>query len=322
MVFFRQVCVMLRKRLIEFIRNPLAILSSAIFGILFTILTGVASIVIYSTNNVYENVSFGDDYLVNANKIAITGENNTITNEFFSDFKQRTGYELVQIKSESDLLDELYNNSYEYIYGISVYNYSNKEIVANVYLNSTIDSQSTFQAQIIVFLLKMFNSKSFTSPSLDFTYEPLNAGISLTHLWIYFGPMLMGFALMSIATPFITVLVSDKENGRLHSLLTSGLQPFSYWFANFIFDLICYIIINTANWGVLYAFNTPAVVANNWMSTYFLIFFESFQNLALMYFMSFFFPTIESVNSFIISITTVIDLFPYWIVTLILDNDL
>ena len=238
----------------------------------------------------------------------------------FTTVTQITGKEVVFFNSKEEFENDLYNNSVEYLCGLGIMTSGQSSLIGLLHFNNTLEDADVALAEIIAMLSKVLFKNAGIVPEIKYMYLPLNAGISLTQMWGYFGPLIMGFALINIASSFASILVSDKENARIHSMSTSGLYLSSYFVANFVFDFLAYAIINIICWIVLYLFNTDAIVKNNWMATLLPFVFVAFQNLAMVYMFAMFFDRSKSVNAFMLSITIIIVLVPYCIVTLFMNN--
>lgn len=315
--------VVIKKKWYEFIRNPFPILALGISGIIFTILTGVISIIVFKSWNDTSAHNFDwSSIKKNGDKFAIYFQNPIGSKDILDKIVDASELAPVIFNSTDDLEQGIFDNSDEYAFGLMVTAFNPTTLVARVYYNNSLEDVELGKTDVGVGLMKILFSYSQPTTSIDFEYLPLNSGFSTAMTWSYFGPILMGFAINNIANSFANTLVADRENYRLHTMITSGLRQWIYWCANFLFDWAIYLILVIINWIILFAFNTPAIRENNWTASFFLFVFCSFQTLPMIYFLSLFFDKLQSVSGFMLSIVMVIILIPYFVVTLFLNNEI
>ena len=324
--------VIFLKRWYEFIHSPVLYLAYGVASVLFTVLTGVLSLLLYSSWNSSEPI----DYTWGS--VSEFGKSFAI---YVNPSNQQPMYNVSQLIADAsgltprifNSLDELENEFFEtsdqniYAFGLHAEYMNPQAFVGTVYFNSTVAATEQVQtesdqAMITSALLGVLYKMSNPSSSLTFQYEPLNNGFRSAELWSYFGPLLMSVATNYIGAIFANQVVEDRENFRLHTLTTSGMRLWVYWFGNFVFDLCIYEIINLVDYIVLIAFRTDAIIQNNWMAIFFLFLFQPFHLLPLVYAMSLFFDTLFSVSGFLQNILLIVILIPYFIVTLVFDNSI
>ncbi|OHT05618.1 ABC transporter family protein [Tritrichomonas foetus] len=317
--------VVFYKRWFELIHYPTLFIAYGIASILFSVLTGVLSILLYNSWNSSTKSDFSWETLAtNGQKFLFYGNETTqpTIKSVAETIQQQSGLTAVVF----DTLEEFENEFFEttdqnlYCFGLAVDYFNPLALYGTVYFNSTVSKTEISQAEITSCLLDVLYKLTSPQSSVKFHYEPLNSGFRSAELWSYFGPLLMSVATNYIGAIFAFQVVEDRENYRLHTMLTSGLRLWVYWFANFVFDLCLYEFINIINWIVLVAFRTDAVIQNNWMATFFLFVFQPLHLLPLIYSLSLFFDTLFSVSGFLQNVILMIILIPYFIVTLVFDN--
>lgn len=319
------------KRWYEFRHGYAIYLAYAIVSILFTILTGVLSILIFNSWNESEPTSFTwDDLSQYGTKFAFYGEKSQLQPDYSAVISTIQTVSKLQVDSFDSLEDfekAFFDTSDQKIYafGLSAKFFNPRALAGSVYYNSTISDFEVVQAEITHLLIDIL-SKLRTqqnigkSSAIDMVYDPLNKGYESSRLWTYFGPLLMSTATCYIGSIFANKPVEDRENYRLHSLLTSGMRLWIYWFATFVFDLCIYEVVNIINWLILIAFRTEAITKNNWMAIFFLFILQPIHMLPLVYTLSLFFDTLFSVSGFLQNLLLMVILIPYFIVTLVFDN--
>ena len=320
MGFWNGFFIIIKKRWLEFYRSPADILSFAITSIFFTLLSGVLSIVIFNKWNNSERNNLLDNAHIDRLKVAVYGSESSNYQTLINELRENTKYEIETCESYEDMTNKLYQSSSLYAFGVNLTQYADNSINVTVLYNDTASDTEVMKAEVSSVLLKGFMDKK-TGKNVKFEYIPLNAGLSSSILWGTFGPLLASFALITVGPSLIFAIVRDKENQRLHSLLTSGLSGKSYWIGNFVFDFIIYTIVGVISWAVLYLFNTGAYVENHWTATFFLNVFFGFENLAYCYFLSMFFSTLIDAQSIMFPVNNLFSVVPFFIVNLFLDNN-
>ena len=317
--------VVFLKRWYELIHGYSLYLAYAIVSVLFTIFTGVLSILLFKSWNKSNSQDFTWENIASkGSRFAFYGNKSTQ-----ADFSQI--YTLIQ--SQSSLVADVFDSFEEfenrffttsdqklYSFGLSVDYFNPFALVGTVYYNSSAEKYEIDQAEVTSRLLDILYKMTNPQSSINIRYEPLNSGFRSAELWSYFGPLLMSVATCYIGSIFAHKPVEDRENYRLHSMLTSGLRLWIYWFGNFVFDTCLYEIINIINWLILLAFRTDAIIKNNWSAIFFLFIFQPLHMLPLVYMLSLFFDTLFSVSGFLQNVNLMIVLIPYFIVTLVFDN--
>ena len=333
-----------KKRLYELRYDYGSYLSNGIASIIFTILTGVISILIYRSWNQSTQYTFEKkDYQLGRGPkfaIAFNPETNPAPpvnrpDEIIKKIEDATGLTAEQFKSKADLEQGTFKSSgNDYSFGIYIHNfYGSVPTTENTVLNATLYynlSQSEenlgfemTKTRLGVLISRVLYSEIAPSTtSVQISYEPLNGGFEISQLWAYFGPLLVSFALLNIGSALGVQLVDDRENYRLHSMITSGLHQWIYWFSNWVFDLCIYLVYVIIDWLILLAFQTAAIIDNNWMATFFLFVFTTVQTLPMVYMISVCFDKLQSINAFLQNILMVTTLIPYFIVTLVLKNEI
>lgn len=341
--------VVFLKKWYELTQDLANFLFYAIASVVFTIITAIITIIVYNSFNDSSEVLFSwENIRKHGDKFAFFGPGLSSVKDFVESQSQIQGvvYDTIESFEEglfnntptySNNLDQ--SNKEDYSFGVAIKLFNPQAAVLTIYFNSSIEETEIDRAELTTCFLDTF-SKLYLSNfqnkqdvnSIDFKdtndnsfhvkYDPLNNGISKANLWMYFGPLLMSFGLTNLASIFANKPVEDRENYRLHMLTTSGLSLFVYWFATFVFDLIIYEITNIFCWIVLFAFRTDALVSNNWMCTFFLFVFEPLHILPLVYAGSLFFDTLLSVSQFFQTFLVIITLIPYFVITLVIGNDI
>ena len=323
-----------KKRLFELRYNYGPYVSNGLASIIFTILTGVISILIYNSWNAKELYHYqqSDYHIGSGTKFAIALGSTTVdpTMQIVQSIESQTGLEAVTFEDKDALELGCYNSTgHEYAFAVYVDTAVTSPRVfcnATLYYNLTgFGRDGGFEnekAKLNALIMRAVYSAIGQDYDLALTYEPLNSGFELARLWGFFGPLLISFAILNIGSALGTQLVEDRENYRLHSLITSGLHQPVYWLANWVFDLIIYLIYVIIDWLILLAFGTDAIIKNNWSATFFLFVFSAVQTLPLVYMISMLFDKLQSINAFLQNILIVITLIPYFIVTLVLENSL
>lgn len=317
--------VVFLKRWYELIHGFSLYLAYAIVSILFTIFTGVLSILLFKSWNNSTSQDFTWEHVATkGSRFAFYGNKSAQ-----GDFTQV--YKLIESTSHLtadvfDTFEEFENRFFTtsdqriYSFGIAADYFNPYALVGTVYYNSSADKYEIDQAEFTSCLLDILYKLTNPTSSLEMRYEPLNSGFRSAELWSYFGPLLMSTATCYIGSIFANKPVEDRENYRLHSMLTSGLRLWIYWFGNFVFDMCLYEIINIINWLILLAFRTDAIIKNHWTAIFFLFLFQPLHMLPLVYALSLFFDTLFSVSGFLQNVILMIVLIPYFIVTLVFDN--
>ena len=327
--------IIFRKRLYELRYGYGPYISNGLASIIFTILTGIISILIYNSWNTQSLYNYTPaEYQGKTAKAfaCATKEGGMITPGFDlkESIEKQTGLVGRNFSSQEELEDACFNLGDErYAFAIYVDSFVTIPGVMDA-LNATVYYDLTGygrdggfeveKAKLGVLLMRAFFDHAVENSQLEVIYEPLNSGFETARLWGFFGPLLLSFAILNIGSALGTQLVEDRENYRLHALVTSGLRPWVYWFANWVFDLIIYLVYVIIDWLILLAFGTDAIVTNNWMATFFLFVYSAVQTLPLVYVISLLFDKLQSINAFLQNILIVITLIPYFIVTLILEG--
>lgn len=73
-----------------------------------------------------------------------------------------------------------------------------------------------------------------------------NEGAQVNNFWMFFF-VIIGLSL--IPTSAIVFIIKERESNAKHQQFTAGVSLFSYWFSNFIWDFIKYLI--TASCAIL-----------------------------------------------------------------------
>ena len=333
-----------KKRLYELRYGYGSYLSNGIASVIFTILTGVISILIYKSWNQSSQYTFqqtdyqsgrGTHFAIAFNpndqkydqKLDIVGKIETATGLKGQTFKDKADLESGLFKSSGDQFSfAIYIDAFWPSLPNPPSPNPDMAVNATLYYNLSQyaegGSYEMTKTHLGVLLTRVLYSGLGTDSSLDIIYEPLNGGFEISQLWAYFGPLLVSFAVLNIGSALGLQLVEDRENYRLHSMLTSGLHQWIYWFANWVFDLLIYLIYVIIDWLILLAFGTAAIVDNNWMATFFLLVFTTVQTLPLVYLISVCFDKLQSINAFLQNILMVTTLIPYFIVTLVLKGEI
>ena len=257
---------------------------------------------------------------IDRSRVAIYGPESNQVDSLISNLTSNSNYEIIRFDTIDSLMNELYKSSSLYAFGLNLSLYDSNKINLKILYNGTTSNTEIMKAEISSLILKGFMEHNLQK-DVKFEYIPLNAGYSASMLWGTFGPLLASFALITVGPSLVFSIVGDKENQRLHSLLTSGLTGVSYWIGNFVFDFTIYVIVAVISWVILVLFNTGAYVENNWTATFFLYIFFDFQNLSYCYFLSMFFSTLMDAQSIMFPINNLFSVVPFFIVNLFLDND-
>ena len=330
-----------KKRLYELRYDYGSYLSNGIASIIFTILTGVISILIYRSWNQSTQYTFEkkDYQLGRGPMFAIAFNPNTPPpqadqDDIIKKLQDATGLTHKTFGSRELLEKGTFESSgNDYSFGIYIDSfYGNVPGSDDTVLNSVLYynlSQSEenlgfemTKTRLGVLISRVLYAKIAPTTSINITYEPLNGGFEISQLWAYFGPLLVSFAILNIGSALGVQLVDDRENYRLHSMITSGLHQWIYWFSNWVFDLCIYLVYVIIDWLILLAFRTAAIIDNNWMATFFLFVFTTVQTLPMVYMISVCFDKLQSINAFLQNILMVTTLIPYFIVTLVLKNEI
>ena len=320
MRFFTELSVILQKKGLEFIRSPGNILSFSITSIVMTLLSGIISIVVYNEMNNSDPVFLDDIGLINSRKIALCCSSSQLIQDIES-YMKNDSYSVQQYHSQNDFVNAIYEDSSHIVFGLEIDESQSPSYSLTIYYNSTIDNTERMKAEISSYLQKSVLEKSYNK-DVRFRYTPLNAGYSSASLWATYGTLLASFGMMMVAPALVLNIIDDKENHRMHTLLTGGMSPIVYWFGNFIFDFFIHIIVSSISYIILYLFDTSALTENNWTATYFLYIFASFESLSSIYFWSMFFDTMQTGRSVLYPINNLVVLVPYFIINILLDNDI
>ncbi|OHT03021.1 ABC transporter family protein [Tritrichomonas foetus] len=371
-----------KKRWYEFRNDTFNYLFYAIASVIFTIITGILSMMIFKDWNKSSLSSFSwVNVKEQGEKFAFTGPDPSLA----STIESLSGLKKVIFTNEEELEnsifesseDEKNDNSKKFAFGISATAFNLDASILTIYYNSSIENVEVHQAELSSCLIdalfqifdfnqqfstkkshrinkicnkinndkynvdkitnddiinrnregnneysQILDQKSNSGSKFQVEYESLNNGLNSAHLWGYFGPLLMSIATNYIGTVFANAPVGDRENFRLHGMLSSGLTLWVYWFANFVFDFIIYEIIEIVCWFILYAFDTDAITQNNWMATFFLFALQPIHLIPLIYTVSLFFNTLLAANEFLQIVLLMIILIPYFIVTLVIGNEI
>jgi ABC-type multidrug transport system ATPase subunit len=314
--------VIFKKRLFELRYGWGPYVSNGVASIVFTIMTGAITIFIYTARNRAQVQTYEWSAFSEANhQFAISANASTDFLHVAAALEQATGLSARVYGSRAELERRVFESRERFAFGLDVTAATPSVFVGKVYYNGTAASVETEKTRLTVALMKLLYAADGQS-SIDFVYEPLNSGLNTARLWGFFGPLMMSFAVLNIGSALGTTLVADRENFRLHSMVTSGLRVWVYWLSNWVFDTIVYLFYVVIDWLILLAFGTDALVTNSWMGTFFTFVFCAFETLPLVYLISLFFDSLQSINAFLQNILIVITLVPYFIVTLVLDNDL
>jgi ABC-type multidrug transport system ATPase subunit len=314
--------VVFTKRLYEMRYGWGPYVSNGVASIIFTIMTGAITIFIYTSRNAAEVQTYDWAAFSEFNhQFAISVNASTDYLHIATGIENATGLTARVYESRAQMEKLVFESKERFAFGLDITAATPSTLLGKVYYNATAASVETEKTRLTVALMKLLYAADGES-SIDFVYEPLNSGLNTARLWAFFGPLMMSFAVLNIGSALGTTLVADRENYRLHSMVTSGLRVWVYWLANWVFDIIIYLFYVVVDWLILLAFKTDALVTNSWMGTFFTFVFCAFETLPLVYLISLFFDSLQSINAFLQNILIVITLVPYFIVTLVLDNDL
>lgn len=326
---FRQFSIVLRRRVLNLKRSYSMPMIMAIISIIFTIATGVISILIFNSQNDTQAVDLNFQQLDNGNTIIYYSDSETPGDfNITSQFETLSGKNVVRCSSLIEMKQKIFDKDDEYIFGANIKAISSSDFTVEVFYNQSIDGNESYQAKVAGGLSSLYlaylnsTSELTNADEISFHYNPLNNGVDSALLWSVFGPILMSFALTVLGTQYPIILVEDRETFRLYSMQASGLATAVYYIANFIFDLVCYEIHVIIDWLILYAFGTDVITKNAFISTFIPFILSPVQTLPMVYFISLFFSTKSEASSLLLYIVLLIVLIPYFVITLVLLNDI
>jgi len=125
---------------------------------------------------------------------------------------------------------------------------------------------------------------------VDFNEEQLEDELIRRAVVNLFVAIFVILALAFVPASFVVYLIEDRVSKSKHLQLVSGLNPVVYWLANFIWDLINYLIPALCCIIIFFAFNQQAYVsAQNFPATFCLLLLYGWSMTPLMYPFSFVF---------------------------------
>ena len=111
-------------------------------------------------------------------------------------------------------------------------------------------------SNIVKYVIKKYNKTNIEIEMINepfqYTYEEIKEKKSRNQFLILFF-ISLSFSL--IPSNFITAIIKERENNSKHLQIISGISLFSYWFNNYIFDLIKYYLIGGIIVIILFAFD-------------------------------------------------------------------
>eukprot|EP00050_Salpingoeca_kvevrii_P017794 m.68315 g.68315 ORF g.68315 m.68315 type:complete len:2462 (-) comp7733_c0_seq1:119-7504(-) len=96
-------------------------------------------------------------------------------------------------------------------------------------------------------------------------------------------------AMSFVPASFVVFLVAERASKAKHLQFVSGANPFMYWLANYLWDMLNYLIPALMAIAVFYAFQLPAYTGRNFSATCAILYLYGFSVIPMMYPASFVF---------------------------------
>ena len=313
-----QLSCVFKRRYLHLIRSYQIPLAMFIMSLLFTILTGIISIIIFAQVNETKSVDLGFDAIsfgVKIGLMVVGGSNESIIYALGN----VTNKTIVQYTNLTEMKEDIYNEGSNFstclVINATSYAYT-------AYYDQSVYEKEEYQAKIAAGVSNIIEYANTSGNLTQISYEPLSAGYSAALLWSYFGPILMSFALILVAIQYPTLIVEDKETYRLYTMQAFGLSSVCYWMSYFLFDLLTYELTVIIDWLILFAFRTDAIIENHFSCTLVSFIVLPIQVLPMLYGISIFFQTRTSASTVLLYVIMIVALVPYFVVTLLLKNEI
>ncbi|XP_077983375.1 phospholipid-transporting ATPase ABCA3-like [Glandiceps talaboti] len=136
-------------------------------------------------------------------------------------------------------------------------------------------TDSSYSIEVTNYPLPLSTESSVTQTSADFG----SVGLAI----------LIAFGLAFLAASFSPFIVEEKESKAKHLQFVSGVDPFSYWTATFVWDFINYLVVFVVLIILFAAFNTDSFSGRNFGSVIVILLLYGWAALPLVYCFTFMF---------------------------------
>lgn len=145
--------------------------------------------------------------------------------------------------------------------GYTIYNFTS---IVNTRIPTSIFFLQNLAAETYINQIQSSNiSITMINAPFPQTYQNLQVSNSISG---FLGTLIFAIAFSFKFSSIISFIVKEKEDRSKHQQIVSGMNIYSYWFGNFIYDYFLYMILAVFSVAMCYVLNVSAYIGSAYLS--------------------------------------------------------